>query len=1043
VRTAQAVAVLCLLSAAVGHAQFSATACMPDNSLQIQDQGAITLTPDVWAPGHTYTVTINGTYPISDDCVLSEVSVSAWQWPGYPNYLDTGAGATFITLSNLAWVNSTVTTFDVSVASDAPTGPIFLALRSTFGWDFWGVSIQPPAPPTPPAPPPPPTCQTPAFAPSSPVTPDTWIPGETYQITVKGTGFTTAADATSSCPTTQITISVDTGSVDLSNVVVVDSTTINATVTPADTDPGETAEVQLWGPQNSSDDVVRANAARVANATPMATSNFSISGMSQIAQTPASIHRLYIIDPFKSPFNGSTSIGQQAVISSLSNYSAVKANGLITDGAATAIVVSQSGSSASVIFSAPPGFTFTPWNGSFLNSPPSAGQNPSSPVQPIQIGSSYYSIALVQAPLQSASVDYGYYSTRLQAKLSSDSNAKYAAREAVTIAPTPIILVHGIWGTQTSLSQTQEDLGITAPWSGSYGNSSTSYPVLSPICYSSLFKFDETESGGSGCGQTSQAALKGAIDNIQQTIDQLQYVGGRVDLVAHSMGGLAVRHYIDYASSKSIYKTNRSRMQGLFRTVVTIDTPETGSLLATALMNPAISGGTCPHCGYFTLWHQACKTMTFEQCMAYHGQPLGAAVVSLEPGSTSILKSSLPYPNAIPNVNWFAIGSDWTDNVGGRQSELRTYFNTLLSQMSFSSVPPGFTCTSLPPSLSCILEDSNNDVIVTRTSQLTGVPVDHTAQFSNLAHTSMPLGAGLVVPGSNRSVLDGSVDGCVQQILLTSSVSGSGCPAGANSSPHLAATGQKAAIVQQSTTAPTPEVAEAEQEVEGPQQSEPDQLAFTGETDADAAQRALVPMTEEDQRMSVKAPDGDIPLGNPVQLTISLAPGKISAPLAYVQSTQSKDFDGGLARIVQEDAFQKTIEIVPLKLGPVDVLIQTVYSDNALVRQTTRLNVVPSSTGLKTFRLNQGFSAMRLVLDDDQTDRQKWLFPMVTYEGLKFPIYLDDSSQVKLSIEQNEGNPVISVDKNGMVHAIREGTAVLLGEFAGVTDKIQVSVETN
>jgi hypothetical protein len=278
VYAAQAVAVLCLLSASVGHAQFSATACMPDNTLLIQDQGAVTLTPDVWAPGHTYTVTINGTYPISDDCVLTEVSVSAWQWPGYPNYYDTGAGATFITLSNLTWVSSTVTTFNVSVASDAPTGPIFLALRSTFGWDFWGVSIQPPAPPAPPAPPPH-VCQTPAFAPSSPVTPDTWIPGKTYQVTVKGTGFTTPADATETCPATQITISVDTGSVDLSNVVVVDSTTISAKITPAETDPGEMAEVQLWGPQSGGDDVVRANTTRVANAAPMTASNISIPGM--------------------------------------------------------------------------------------------------------------------------------------------------------------------------------------------------------------------------------------------------------------------------------------------------------------------------------------------------------------------------------------------------------------------------------------------------------------------------------------------------------------------------------------------------------------------------------------------------------------------------------------------------------------------------------------------------------------------------------------------------------------------------------------------
>jgi hypothetical protein len=123
-------------------------------------------------------------------------------------------------------------------------------------------------------------------------------------------------------------------------------------------------------------------------------------------------------------------------------------------------------------------------------------------------------------------------------------------------------------------------------------------------------------------------------------------------------------------------------------------------------------------------------------------------------------------------------------------------------------------------------------------------------------------------------------------------------------------------------------------------------------------------------------------------------------------------------------------------------LIQTVYSDNAVVQQTVHLNVVPTAAGLKKFVLNHGFPAMVMVLDGEETDRHKWLFPMVTYDGIKFPIYLDDSSQVKLSVEQDEGDPVISVDKNGTVQALQEGKAVLIGEFAGMTDKVQVTVET-
>jgi hypothetical protein len=83
---------------------------------------------------------------------------------------------------------------------------------------------------------------------------------------------------------------------------------------------------------------------------------------------------------------------------------------------------------------------------------------------------------------------------------------------------------------------------------------------------------------------------------------------------------------------------------------------------------------------------------------------------------------------------------------------------------------------------------------------------------------------------------------------------------------------------------------------------------------------------------------------------------------------------------------------------------------------------------------------MALVLEDEEIDRQQVLRPMVTYEDVKFPIYLDDSSQIKLSVEQDEGNPVIRVDQNGTIHALREGTAVLVGDFDGTKDHIQVTV---
>src|SRR5208283_4226412 len=187
-----ALAVICLACASVSRAQ---CVTAPANNVTLQNQGVVMMDPVVWAPGHTYTVTITGIYPSGgnpSDCQ----SLSAWQWPGYPDWWETGPNAQYINISDPTWVSPTLTTFDVSVDSGAPTGNVFFELRVPGGEDFWGVLVQPPPPPNQPGPPssgPNLPCPPPKFDPNNPVTPDTWIPGQTYNTAVKGTGFTTQA----------------------------------------------------------------------------------------------------------------------------------------------------------------------------------------------------------------------------------------------------------------------------------------------------------------------------------------------------------------------------------------------------------------------------------------------------------------------------------------------------------------------------------------------------------------------------------------------------------------------------------------------------------------------------------------------------------------------------------------------------------------------------------------------------------------------------------------------------------------------------------
>lgn len=267
-RVLQVTMCLILASSATSHAQALVDGCLPANDLRYNNYGQVTdpsgniilttMMPVVWYPGKTFQVSIGGGFPVlahpqngPNGC--PDVVMDARQWPNAPNPYEVGGLSQDVTLSNLTYVSPTLSTFTVSVSSSAQPGEhLFIEQFSQLGWvGYWDVSIENPPPPNPPSPPASPNCPAPTIA---SVTPSTWIAGKTYPITVTGTGFVTAANATDTCPVTVITVSVDTGTVTLSNVTVIDSTTVTATVTPADTDPEEPAEVILWAPYNVIDD---------------------------------------------------------------------------------------------------------------------------------------------------------------------------------------------------------------------------------------------------------------------------------------------------------------------------------------------------------------------------------------------------------------------------------------------------------------------------------------------------------------------------------------------------------------------------------------------------------------------------------------------------------------------------------------------------------------------------------------------------------------------------------------------------------------------
>ena len=362
--------------------------------------------------------------------------------------------------------------------------------------------------------------------------------------------------------------------------------------------------------------------------------------------TPASGEQpqgnLYVVDPYRSPLSGSPSISAASVISAINgNYSGVQANGLITDGTATAIAVYASSVSSPVTFTGTGGVTFVTYGSSFLSSAPASGssscssssQSPPSTctvttvIQNDQNGQSvYYSFVLVQAPPQSGSVAYGNQTASVTAAISDVTSST----AELSLGPTPVVLVHGLWGNATSLTQILDVLAGQPTWNWAWANSI--YPVLTSPCYSLYLPFDATSDtlagSGNGCEFTAQTALLTNIQTIQQSLDTEGYVGACLNANGPTLAACL--------SGDGEPLGPPGNGPGGFNTS------------ACAVANPST-----PSCG---------------------------AVASLAPNSPDI--ASLPAPN-IPRSQWFAIGADWQDNNvvpcnSQPCSMLRSFLNNML-----------------------------------------------------------------------------------------------------------------------------------------------------------------------------------------------------------------------------------------------------------------------------------------------------------------------------------------------------------------------------
>ena len=212
-----ALPVLVLLSTTLCHAE----SCEPGGSFPVETVTSIT--PSTMYAGQTYNVVIMGSFPydiptypgcnLNIDYVDQDLNgdeyqdVSILKEPDSISYSQGTFSATEITLT-------------ITIGPDAPPGTAYLSLGSDGGAGTY-VAFQI-------------ACPTPTI---TSISPNVWLAGQSYPITITGTGFITQASSDNSgCPVS--TVSVSTNDSFLLNVPdpddtnVVSATQITATVSP-------------------------------------------------------------------------------------------------------------------------------------------------------------------------------------------------------------------------------------------------------------------------------------------------------------------------------------------------------------------------------------------------------------------------------------------------------------------------------------------------------------------------------------------------------------------------------------------------------------------------------------------------------------------------------------------------------------------------------------------------------------------------------------------------------------------------------------------
>lgn len=688
------------------------------------------------------------------------------------------------------------------------------------------------------------------------------------------------------------------------------------------------------------------------------------------AQTPS----LVALDPFLVAPDHLRNMALARFLAGNPDLQTYAAKAISADGTSAAILLFESDSNSAVTFTTNNAASLIPYADDFLTTAPATGKSSLKVTNLIHVGAVWFAPVLVQGPL-------GGYSSNNVIKLGATQGGNNS-NLSVSLDIPPVVLVHGLWGNKKSLAEAENYLQTTAPW-----NSAPDF--VQPICYSKYLRFDAKKDPlskkGDPCEVTSKSALQTEIDSLFAVLDTDQIVGGRVDLLVHSMGGLVARNY----ASQTGYASLRNRMLGRFHAIVTLNTPEIGSQLANFLIHKRDAKRKAPLYTFQGLvWEYLCGNATFAKCLAANGDPISApglpvktgAVYSLEPNGPALNDPDLSGPN-IANATWRAVSSKRPGN-----SALAFALDTLAAALYKN--PNGKNV----PTVDSILGNLPNDAIVTVKSQTKGAHGNQFYTFARLSHTGLPNNIRQYLVGVNNQSVVHDKSREVEQLAAC----------------WIETTGADSCLPGNYEVA-----AEA-----GEARTQP---------------QLLKPL----QGMRVAAPLRAT-LGSPFEATLRL-------PLSRAPSAISVWQQNGMDRTTPEVITPSSVangvvrlRVTPKLLGTVQFAFRAEFPDGAIASRNLQVFIAPPATPPLGFRAND-LPVLVLTLNSDASSAMPQ--PSAVYPAPVGRIDLD-TRLVDWRLVPQPGAPVIRIDRDGQIQALRSGEAQAEARFGQAVTTLRVVVRT-